>query len=404
MREKRLTVFLTSFILLCSAFFPAGCWDRREPDMLGMVTVAAFDIDEQSGLFRVYAQVDNPVGGGQQQDSGGGGSQGSSAVWVVEATGHTIYEAVINMELISTRRLFWSHVKAILFSEKLAREGIRPILDFIDRERQVRLISQPFVVQGDLRRLLEAEFPMEVEGGEAMSKQSFSIIQETSVLSEVDSLLIVFRNISIPGIEINMPRLTVLATEGENEEKPAGKPNPVQISGIGIFRGDKLVGFLDEKETAGYNWLTGNIQRHNLILQCPDSEDDYITVQVFDSSVKLTPEIKGDEVRFKASITAESRLQDFACLQFPLEREFIDSLNRRMATVIRNEIASSLEKARELESDIFGLGNIIYRTRNEEWKRLGDNWREIFPGVMVDIEVEAKILRHGLILEPVQIQ
>ena len=109
-------------------------------------------------------------------------------------------------------------------------------------------------------------------------------------------------------------------------------------------------------------------------------------------------------MRFKASVSAEGRLQDFACPQFPLEREFIDSLNRRMATVIRNEIARSLEKARELESDIFGLGNIIYRTRNEEWKRLGENWRDIFPGVMVDIEVEAKILRHGLILEPVQIQ
>ncbi|NLX91731.1 MAG: Ger(x)C family spore germination protein [Firmicutes bacterium] len=404
MREKRFTVFLTSFILLCLAFFPAGCWDRREPDLLGIVTIAAFDIDEQSGLFRVYAQVNNPVGGGQQQSSGGDGSQGSSSAWVVETTGHTIYEAVINIELISSRRLFWSHVKAVLFSEKLAREGIRPILDFLDRERQVRLIAQPFVVQGDLRRLLEANFPMEVEGGEAMSKQSFSIMQESSFLSEVESLLILFRNISIPGIEINMPRLTVLANEGENEEKPSGKPNPVKISGIGIFRGDKLVGFFDEKETAGYNWLTGNIQRHNLILQCPGSEDDYMTVQVFDSSVKLTPEIKDDEVRFKASVSAEGRLQDFTCPQFPLEREFIDSLNRRMATAIRNEITSSLEKARELESDIFGLGNIIYRTRNEDWKRLGDNWREIFPGIMVDIEVEAKILRHGLILEPLQIQ
>jgi spore germination protein KC len=401
--KNKLIALLTSFILLCSAFFPAGCWDRREPDLLGLVTVAAFDIDEQSGLFRVYAQVDNPLGGAQQK-GGSGGGQERSAVWVAEAAGHTVYEAIINMEMNSTRRLFWSHVKAILFSEKLAREGIRPVLDFLDRERQIRLISQPFIVQGDLRRLMETEFPMELEGGEAMSKQSFSIMRETSTLSEVDSLLILFRHISTPGMEINMPRMIALAGGGENEKGPAGKPNPVKISGIGVFHGDKLTGFLDEKETAGYNWLTGNMHRHDLILQCPNSKDDYMTVEVFESSVQLTPEFKGGEVRFTASVTAGGRLQDFTCPSFPLEQKFINSLNSRMATVIHNEIASSLEKARELETDIFGLGRIIYQTRPEEWKRLGNNWQKIFPSVMIDIEVEAKVLRHGLVLQPVQIK
>ena len=54
-----------------------------------------------------------------------------------------------------------------------------------------------------------------------------------------------------------------------------------------------------------------------------------------------------------------------------MEPEFIGSLNRRMATVIRNQAAGCLEKARELESDFLGLGNIIYRTRYRDCKRLG---------------------------------
>ena len=87
-----------------------------------------------------------------------------------------------------------------------------------------------------------------------------------------------------------------------------------------------------------------------------------------------------------------------------MEPEFIGSLNRRMATVIRNQVVGCLEKARELESDFLGLGNIIYRTRYRDWQRLGSRWEEIFPGVTVDIEVKAEIVRPGNVLRPIEIR
>jgi spore germination protein KC len=390
-----------------SAFSLTGCWDRFEPNVLGVVSIAAFDMEPESGLLRVYAQLANPLGGGGQQDGGGGGgggAQGSSPIWVVESMGHTVREAIKNMELISTRKLLWTHVEVVLFSEELAREGLRPVLDYIDREHQLRPISRPFVVQGDLRRLLEAQFPLEQVGGTAISKQFFSVRGETSFIPDVESIVMLLRHLSQPGLELILPRLVVLAEEGEKEGNPAGKTNPVRISGAGVFRGDKLVGFLDDKETAGYLWLTGKITRRALVLKCPGSEGDFLTVDVYEAAVKLRPEIKGDEVRFKVSVTAGGRILDFACPDFPSRREFISSLNRRMAAAIRQEIADSLEKARELESDIFGLGNIIYRTRNGDWRRLGRRWQEIFPRVAVDIEVEAKVLEHGLVSKPIQIQ
>ncbi|HHU75941.1 MAG TPA: Ger(x)C family spore germination protein [Firmicutes bacterium] len=404
-RKKVIFLFMV-FILPGLVFYPAGCWDRREPNILGIVTVAAFDIDEESGLFKVYAQMDNPLGGAEQQSgnsSGGGG--GRSPSWFIESHGHTIYEAIINMEHVSTRRLFWSHVKAVLFSEKLARKGIRPVLDFLDRERQIRLTAKPFIVEGDLRQLLIAEFPLELEGGEAIEKHSFSVKRETSTLSEVDSLLILFRDISTPGKEVNMPRIKVLASEEkESKKEPAGMTNPARISGIGIFHGDKFIGFLDKRETAGYNWLTGNMQRHNLVLKCPVHEDGYLTVEVFESSAKLTPEFKDNEVRFKATVFAGGRLQDFDSPLLPLGEDFVNSLNRRMATAIRNEIMCSLEKARKLNSDIFGFGRTIYRTKYRKWQQLENDWQNIFPNIMVDIEINARVHRHGIVLQPIEIK
>jgi spore germination protein KC len=279
------------------------------------------------------------------------------------------------------------------------------VLDFLDRERQIRLTAKPFIVEGDLRQLLIAEFPLELEGGEAIEKHSFSVKRETSTLSEVDSLLILFRDISTPGKEVNMPRIKVLASEEkESKKEPAGMTNPARISGIGIFHGDKFIGFLDKKETAGYNWLTGNMQRHNLVLKCPVHEDGYLTVEVFESSVKLTPEFKDNEVRFKATVFAGGRLQDFDSPLLPLGEDFVNSLNRRMATAIRNEIMCSLEKARKLNSDIFGFGRTIYRTKYRKWQQLENDWQDIFPNVMVDIEINARVHRHGIVLQPIEIK
>jgi spore germination protein KC len=398
-----LVPIIAIIILISLTLSLSGCWDRREPDVLGFITMAAFDIKPDSGLFRVIVQVANPLGeeGGQQEGGGGGGKK--PPFWVVEATGHTIYEAIKNLEVLSSRKLVWTHNEAVLFSEELSRKGIRRVLDFLDREREPRPTARPFVVQGDVRRLLEADFPLEETGATAVSKQLFSIRLERSVLPDVESLRILFHHLAAPGLELILPRIAVLEQEGKDREK-SGRINPARISGAAVFRGDRLVGFLDDRETSGYLWLKGDVSRATLVLKCPGSEEELLTVEVFESDAKLEPKIEGDRVRFKASIRAESSIQEFACRDLPLEEEFINSLNRRMAIVIRNEIAMSLEKARELEADVFGLGNIIYRTRPRDWKRLEEKWEEIFPAVMVDIEVEAVIRRYGLVLEPIKIR
>lgn len=308
--KKRLMALAALAVIMLISLFQAGCWDRLEPDVLGIVTVVAFDLDAETGLFTVYAQVANPLGGGTQQDGDGGGGQGKSSIWVVEATGHTVFEAIKNMELISTRRLQWANVEAVLFSERLAREGIRPVLDILHRERQIRLISRPFVVQGDLRRPLEAEFPLEQVGGTAASKLYFTARGETSFTPEIDSLRVLFRHFSLPGIDAILPRAVVIAGE-EDEGEPAGRPNPVRIGGAAVFRGEKLAGFLDERETSGYLWLTGKTKRSTMVLPCPENEEEFLTVEAFDATAKLTPLISGDEVRFKASIHARGLIQDF---------------------------------------------------------------------------------------------
>lgn len=404
MRKKLCLVFIPLPFLFLMVCLGPGCWDKREPDELGIVIGAGFDINPETGLLKVFAELANPGGGGTSQDVGGGGGGGNKApFWVVEGEGETVFNAIRTMELLSTRMLFWSHMETVVFSEEFARGGLRPALDFIEREVESRPTPHPFVAQGDIKKLLESEYPLEQLGGVVLRKQYTSIFSEGSVVPEVDSFRLLFQYLNRPGQELILPRVEVQETGGD-EESPSSQNNPARVSGAAVFLGDRLAGFLDDRETSGYLWITNNISDATLTLKCPGNEEKLLSVSVSESLSKLEPVVEGGDLCFRLSIDAEGRIEDYGCDELPLEEEYFNSLGRRMAEAIRSDVEMGLDKARELKADIFGMGNIIYRTKPKEWTRLEGRWGEIFPQIKVDIEIEALIERTGLIKEPLKIR
>ncbi len=108
-------------------------------------------------------------------------------------------------------------------------------------------------------------------------------------------------------------------------------------------------------------------------------------------------------MRIRIKVEVSGRLADQVSAEgFDLKDKKIDSLNRRMAQVVCNDIEIALHKAQELNSDVFGFGNLIYRKLPQEWKRLEGRWDEIFPTLPVEIEVNATVRRAGMIREPIK--
>ncbi len=367
--------------------------------------MAAFDVEEDGEQFEVGVQVANPLGAGGEEVGVGVEKE---HIWVVDATGQTVYEAVQNLEILSTRKLDWSHVEVMLLSEELARRGIRPVLDYLDRERQARLITRPLVVEGDLRKLLEMEFPLEVLGGDALSKHLLHVQEVRATVSEVDSTRLLFHHLSLPGREVLLPLGGVELEEEESQqaaEEGGMETGTVSLAGGAVFYRDRLVGFMNDSQTSGYLWVTDNLERASIVLVCPCCEEEKVTVEVFkaESEKQIAAFTAGEPSRFSLYVEADSRIQDFACPELLLEEEFFSEINRRTAEVIRDEIKESLDKARELESDVFGLGNLVYRKEPRIWNDMEKDWVEIFPEVKVEVEVEVTTRRHGQVTDPVKI-
>ena len=92
----------------------AGCWNRREPELLGVVLAVAFDYNQEKNLYEVIAQLANPIVLEKEPNSSPGGG-GGKAFWTASAQGKTPFEAIRNLTEISSRELFWAHCRVTLF-------------------------------------------------------------------------------------------------------------------------------------------------------------------------------------------------------------------------------------------------------------------------------------------------
>lgn len=426
---------LASIVILSLVL--GGCWDRREPEEVIAALAIGFDLDER-GLYEVTIQYSNPsvaagASAGGQGGNGGGGAGGKARTfWTHSAKGRTPFEAIRNLAPEVTRLTTLAHLEILLISEKLARHGIGSIIDLYERNVQLRLSVITAVVEGDLKRCLDADFPLEVTPASGLSRLFRLLASERSVLTDgafLNKVIISAR----PGQEITISRLRVSeegqGQEGRSEESQdkgrergnkddsgdkgdTGKQGvissepPAMVGGGAAFRGEKMVGWLDLDETRGWNWIMGKVKRGPLLIRIPGS-DTIVTLDLSGAKSIVTPVVRGENIGVRVEIQACGHIEDetdlgggAAKMDFS-DPDIIEILKQEFARDIREKIDASVARAQELGADIFGFGNLIHRKHPKLWQSYaGERWDDIFKDIKVETDIKTSISRPGLVMSP----
>ncbi len=359
--------------------------------------------------------------------SGLGGSPGEQKPFqVISSYGKTPFEAMRALAQGSSREIFWGHNRIVLFSERAARRGVKEVFDVLERKRLIRLIARPAVVQGDIRKLMEADYPLEETGAAGLDKQMASIQLEKSIFN---TLLFVdlYSAIEASGMEMFMGKIKVHDDRKEKEGggggggdsggggggdsgsgsgggSGSGSGPPAEIGGGAIFKGDRMVGWASQRQTEGWLYVQDRGYYFNFIIECPKHEGEYISIEVFEPKSHMIPLCSGRDIRIKLKVTAEGSIENTSCYyEDIMDKQFRLSVERRSARVIRNQISDIIKRSQELETDVCGFGNLIYRKRPHVWEEIGHDWDEIFPHLAVDVDVRFKLIRTGLVDEPLKV-
>jgi len=389
--KKKYVIVLITFI---AAVALAACWNRRELDTLAIVSAVGIDKAEEDGKLSIAFQIIQPskIKGSVPSASGGSESDSSKGVWVLTSTGYTIFDAARNATMQSDRRLFFPQNRIIVIGEELAREGIGPLLDFFNRDPEPRRMSWLLISKGKAHDIISAKHEQENVPARAIDNLLKSSVA-TSMAVKV-TLNDFLKNLMAPYSDPIACRIEMIQDHQMKNQR-------MRFTGASVFNKDKLVGFLDQYETRGLNWILGKVVSGIIVVKSPLDETKNVAIEIIRARSKITPEIQEGEIKITVEVEEEGNLaEQFSDVELTNEKMF-EELEKRKAQVIKNEIQSVLKKAqKEWGVDIFGFGKAVHSKYPKEWKTLQTKWRDILPEINVEVRVDAKLRDNGLLTAP----
>jgi spore germination protein KC len=373
-----------------------GCWSRRELNELAIAV--AMGVDKSGDQFKVSAQIVNP---GEVAAKKGGG--GNSPVATYTATGDTVFEALRKMTTKSPRKIYAAHLRLFVIGEELAKEeGIGKILDLLSRDQELRTDYYIIVSKGTTAEqvLKILSIPLEKIPANKMfqslqsSEKAWAVIAGTTMDELISDLVSIGHNPLLSGLEIvGDPK------RGETQENLA-RPSPPAVlvfNGMAAFKKDKLIGWLDEKESKGANYITDKVKSTIVNIQCTD--DGFIGIELIRSKTKVTGSVHNETPSVTVSVKSEANVADVECAEVDLSKNTtIYDLEKKAEEEIKKKMEAAIKAAQEdFETDIFGFGEVIHRENPKYWKKHKESWEEEFVDIPVKVNVDIKIRRIGTV-------
>ncbi|AEI40620.1 Ger(x)C family spore germination protein [Paenibacillus mucilaginosus] len=379
-------------LIACCTLLLTGCWNRREMNQLAINM--GLGIDKDGKGYRITAQVVEPK---EVAAKGGGG--GNSPVTVYQSYGKTLYEAIARITEESPRRLYLSHLRILVLGESLAKEGVSPVLDFLSRNHEMR--TDFFIVvakESRAEEILKVLTPIE----EVPANKLFTSLYESEKAWAPALTITLDRFINDLVKEGRNPVLTAVKIIGKKKassSKALSMPDPetkIRISGLAVFKKDKLIGWLDEAESKGYVYITNKVYRTVGPMACP--QGGQMNLETVRSKTVTTGRVVGGKPEITIEVHNEGNIGEVQCEVDLTKPETIDELERiasaRLQEIVNNTLAAAQKK---YKCDIFGFGDKIRRSDPKGWNQVKDQWDKLFPQVQVYVKADYQIRRLGTV-------
>lgn len=377
-------------IALSFCFLLTGCWNYRELSDLSISTGISIDKDEDG--YNVGMLISNA------QKIQGNSKEGESQTIVIEAKGKTVMEAIKNIELKSPKEVYIRHLLVISISEEVAKEGLNKILDYLFRDPQSRKMF--YII---LARDCKAKDTLKILSPlEAFPSQSIAInIEETYDLQAIITKVTYnsfLKELLEPGKEpyINSVMIDGKTEEGEKEDnvKQTEPDAAIRMGTVGIFKGDKFLGWTSKDENRGINVLNGNI---GLMYLTFDYKDSPTSISLSTIKTKNSVKMKNKKPYIEVSISGSGSINEINQNVDLEDPKVIESIEKATEKELKKNIDQSLEVAQKTyQSDIFGYGSMIHKTYPKEWKKIKENWNEEgFPKLEVKVKIDITLEYKG---------
>lgn len=370
----------TVILALLAALGLTGCWSRGEINNTAFIIAIGVDHGSEEEPVRLTAQVAIPRALATEK----AGSR-EKPVWIDSIDGRSIDDALAKLLGRLSRRISLSHLQTVIFGEELARHGVGPYIDFFDRSRESRRSVIVLVSKGEAKAAVEAAAALESFSGIALRKATVLRIRANNF--HADDMGKLLFDLHTGRSDPSVGAVTIETnTEGRKE---------ISLRGMGVFRQDRLVGFLEDEEAKGLILLLGRPRQMPVAIGSKGAAP--LTVVISRVDTRLHPGDDPEPARMRIEIRCEGEIVETTKPLESMRPEDLAATERQIEENLKQSVERTVARAQKLRSDFLGYGQHFFRFHPRAWSRVAERWPEVFPQVKTDVEVRFRLSGTGII-------
>ncbi|MBM7865280.1 Ger(x)C family spore germination protein [Heliobacterium gestii] len=404
-----------------------GCWDRNELETLAFVLTMGVDRSADNQID-VIMRIGVPGNIGAEAGKSQGESIGETSK-PITVTARSIPEAISLAEATVERRIDFRHLRVIIFGEELAKEGIMPHLDVMERFRQFRRTVFVWVAKDGPARdvfltaapVLEKSVSRYVDGiARGVIRFGYSRMPTLhDFLSEVeneqsDSVLPLVGINPTVASEKKDGQVKVMPTEKYHglmggKEEPGGKTleplhrsggNPSEFLGVAVMQEGRMIDKWSGWEARVYGLLRDTYRSGIWVFESPARPGTFAVQIRRAKEPALDVTWEGEKPHLNIHVFLEGELMAVPSLEQLVSPEGISIFEDQVVKVITKETDRLIKKAQKEKADPFYFARFIQmRTLTmQEFDRL--DWKNRFSQATYEFHIEFEIRRPGLRIQP----
>ncbi|MGG4216356.1 Ger(x)C family spore germination protein [Paenibacillus sp. FSL L8-0638] len=385
------------------ALLLGGCWDRRELNELGIAI--GIGVDMVGDQYQVTAQVVIPSAVASKSATSGG-----SPVVTYQATAPTIQEAIQKMVDTSPRSIYLSHIRMLILGEAYARKGISDVIEALMREPFTRSDFYIAIAKNNkASTILKIPTAQEKLPANKMFASLDTLTKTWAPATKVtmDQML---SNLASPDIQPTLPALEAIGDiessidKGVEDTTSISPKTTLRFSGIGVLKKDRLLGWLNEQDSKGFNYIRNEVEMTMGHTDCEGGGN--IALLTLNSDTKNKVIMRDGEPVIVISVTNNSTVREVNCQHMKLSsmadiKEIEAASNEKIVEILKHSVETV---RREFKSDIFGFGQLIHQSNPELWKRIKETKENPFMDLQIEYKATTKIQKIGTLFESFQKQ
>lgn len=371
----------------------SGCWDMVEINQLAIGNLAGGDIDLKTGNQIVYYQVVNPSALVSQRGTGI-----TSPVYAYRVEAKTLAGLALGATDTLPRDLFPDQFQAYMITERMARHGLHPYLNFLERQSNRRTDLDLIVTDSPLSEVMNTYTLFERMPGRSLRSLLELQYRSTGRVSPKSRIKDVVEHIESNVLTV-LPMISLIdskqaSTNGRYEHINANRGSLI-LTGGAIIKKDKMIGKLTMDQIPLYNLMNGYAKMYYDRVTVNDEK-----VDVAGSKIKVSKKLvmeQGIPV-LRVSLHCNLKLlntEQNEKLSMGVLNQMKETFNKQL---IEKETAF-FERTKSKGWDLFSVEELMSYKRGKAWENLKANdqsWKR----AKLDIRVQSKLTDVGAIIHP----